>query len=132
MKVLPVLFSALFLFNSLLGQAPQSIAGKLFEVKEFEMYDNEELGPYLRQGSFSETHVRSYEGEIQDYTSEPYTYVKTGENTATLEVDEGDGEKYFAMLTFVTENEGYWILGGIRWRRWIIWRTFGIQCGGRI
>ena len=91
MKVLPVLFSALYLFNSLLGQAPQSIAGKLFEVKEFEIYGNEELGPYVRQGTFSETHVRSYEGEIQDYTSEPFTYIKTGENTATLEIDEGDG-----------------------------------------
>ena len=116
MKTLLITFSVFYLYNSLFGQAPQSISGKLFEVKEYETFNNEELGPYLRQGTFSDSHVRSYEGEIQDYTSEPYTYTKTGDKTATLEIEEVDGEKYLAMLTFDTENSGHWDLGGIRRR----------------
>ena len=77
----------------MLGQAPtnQSLVN-YSKSKNLKCMIISRRSNYLRQGSFSETHVRSYEGEIQDYTSEPYTYVKTGENTATLEVDEGDGE----------------------------------------
>ena len=66
MKTLLIIFSVFYLYNSLFGQAPQSISGKLFEVKEFETFDNGELGPFLKQGTFSQSNVRSYEGEIQD------------------------------------------------------------------
>ena len=96
-----VLFSTL-----LLGQSPQSIAGLSFLIREYETVGDEELGPYERDGTFSETMVTSFEGEIQAYTTEPYVYTKTGENTGRIFVEQFDGDKLEALFTFQTPNSG--------------------------
>ena len=86
------------------------------------MCSNQERGPYLRQGSFSETHVRSYEGEIQGSHPNHTPMLKRVKIQQALEVDEGDREKYF-VYDFRNRKRRHWILGRIRWRIWIIWQT---------
>ena len=93
-------------YSSTSGNAPSSLADLVVFVAETAVYSNGSTDYYGEDEIyFSNTHRSRWDWDENRTVTDPYTYAKTGSDTATITINKS-GATYTAQLTFTSPTEG--------------------------
>jgi len=93
-------------YSSTSGNAPSSLADLVVFVAETVVYSNGSTDYYGEDEIyFSNTHRSRWDWDENRTVTDPYTYAKTGSDTATITINKS-GATYTAQLTFTSPTEG--------------------------
>ena len=93
-------------YSSTSGNAPSSLADLVVFVAETAVYSNGSTDYYGEDEIyFSNTHRSRWDSDENRTVTDPYTYAKTGSDTATITINKS-GATYTAQLTFISPTEG--------------------------
>jgi hypothetical protein len=93
-------------YSTTSGNAPSSLVDLVVFVAETVVYSDGTTDYYGEDEIyFSETHRSRWDEDENITVTDPYSYTKTGSDTATLTINKS-GATYTAQLTFVSPTEG--------------------------
>ena len=93
-------------YSSTSGNAPSSLADLVVFIAETAVYSDGSTDYYGEDEIyFSNTHRSRWDLEENRTVTDPYTYTKTGSDTATITINKS-GATYTAQLTFTSPVEG--------------------------